>query len=376
MKLRLSQRATLGLLELTLPLIVCASITFSIAYNNYEAFSHAIMTAEPPGDTAEYLQAYLDPQALFSDESHVQFRAYRLATPLLARLVPDPPQNVFRSGRPLDPMGAAVFKFAIVTALFNLATCLVIYAICRRLQLSRLLSLLGAALYSTLTFVVVVDGIPHVDAVFFFAFALGSHAVLTRNIGLIVVTTVLGTFIKEAIFLLGVLALLLPAPMRSRVMLIAAMVPGALVYVAVRYIALPSSTDYFASGTFIPLAGVALHNLITLNGIEWVFMGFNFLWLPILWTLFRGRADPTLVRWSLFLPVLIIVTVGAGSDHFGRSMPLAAPVAIPLALLALKSLLELVEQREGELAMSVSDERATTDNTLKAAEHGLSPEPS
>jgi len=340
------------LFEFLLLLVVCGSITFSTAYINFQWFARDLETATAPGDTAGYLSAYLAPEDILRGGSSLAFRDYRLAVPLLAHLVPEPPEAAFRSARRIDTLGLAVFKFAVVTALFNFAASVLTYAICRWFQLPRLLSLLGSVLYSALTFVAAVNGIPHVDSVFFFAFGLGAYALLTRSYGVLLLTALVGTFVKEAIFLLGFLALLLPDEMRTRLRLIAVMIPGALVYVAVRYIILPGDRDYFASGTFVPLIGLAFHNLWTLNGLEWVFMGLDFLWLPLLWTLLRGGADRVLVRWSLVIPVLIGVTILGGSDHFARSLVLAYPTAIPLAMLGIQALLDRIESLQTESAPS------------------------
>ena len=374
MSFNLSDEKRGQIIGLLLLVVVFGSITFSIAYDNFESFSRALETAAPPGDTADYLHAFFEPQDLLRRDGTLAYRDYRLAAPLLAHLVPDPPESIFRTAKRVDPLGLAVFKFATITALFNFATCVLVYAICRWFNLSRLLSLLGGALYSTLTFVVIVNGIPHVDSVFYFVFGLGAYAVLRKNLALILLSVLVGTFVKEAIFLLGVLALLLPDQIRFRIKVVAAMVPGALVYVAVRYVLLPSNHDYFTSGEFLPIVGVVLQNLGTLNGLEWVIMGFNFLWLPMAWALLRDGTDTVLMRWSLFLPILVVVTVLGGSDHFGRSLPLAFPVAIPLAMLGIRAMIDRIEADETVATpTAVSSENQMT-GSLARADRGLSPE--
>jgi hypothetical protein len=167
-------------------------------------------------------------------------------------------------------------------------------------------------------------------------------------------------------FLLAIFAVLLPGLFRERAKLVAAMVPAAVIYLLVRFMFLPTANDYFISGTFLPYVHLALLRLWTINGVAWVFMGFDFLWLPIVWVVLRGSRDRTLRRWSLMIPVLLLVSILGGSDHYGRILLLAFPAAIPMAMLGVQRLLDLLEQPLPEVMESV----ALFDGELVAAEGG------
>jgi hypothetical protein len=243
-----------------------------------------------------------------------------------------------------DPRAAGVLRFALLTSLLTFLTALVVFYLCRGFGISRVLSLLGSILYVGLTFVLVVQGIPHVDAGFFLCFGLAALALQRRNVALLFASVTVGIFVKEGIVLVALLIALLPVSLLSRVRLGLVMVPAVVAFAAVKYWLFPMQTEFLGSATDIAAIRQGFSHLVTLNGLGWIFMGFNFLWLPFVYALRWCRPDPLLVRWAWSIPVLILAAPLAGSDHYARFLLLAFPAVIPLAVLGIGELIRSADR--------------------------------
>jgi hypothetical protein len=256
---------------------------------------------------------------------------------------------VFRPTRSFDdPVAAAILRFALLTSLLTFLTAVAVFYLCRGFGLSRLLGVLGANGYVGLTFVLAVQGIPHVDAGFFLFFGLAALALQRRNYVLFFGTITMGMFVKEGMLLVGLLVILLPVSLLDRLRWLMLMVPGAAAYALVRFWLIPTPSEYLGSGAFESDVLTALRHIASLNGLGWIFMGFNFLWFPFLYALRACHPAPMLVRWSWSIPVLIVATALFGSDHFARFLLLAFPVVIPLAMMGIGQMTRISDSAGGD----------------------------
>lgn len=335
--------------DIAVLLFTLGTLCFSITYTNYESFDSQLRASgNAPGDTAKYLNIYLGTEDPLQGHRPTTFLDYRVVVPYLARLVPLPPPGVFRPTRHFDdPLAAGVLRFAVLTSLLTFLTGVVLFYLCRGFGISRVLSLMGSVLYVGLTFVLAVQGIPHVDAGFFLCFGLAALALQRRNLWLLFATVTVGIFVKEGMVLVALFIVLLPAPLFDRLRMGVVMVPAVAAYVAVRFWMLPMQTEFLGSGSDINAVRLGLEHIVTLNGLAWIFMGFNFLWLPFAYALRYCRPAPILVRWAWSIPVLIVAAALDGSDHYARVLLLAYPAVIPLAVIGIGELIRSADRGKG-----------------------------
>jgi hypothetical protein len=257
--------------------------------------------------------------------------------------------GVFRPTRHFnDPLAAGVLRFAILTSLLTFLTAVVVFYLCRGFGVPRVLSVLGSVLYVGLTFVLAVQGIPHVDAGFFLCFGLAALALQRRNLALLFASVTVGMFVKEGMVLVAVLIALLPIPFFKRLQLGIVMAPGVLAYLAVRFWLLPTQHEFSAGEGTLADIPLGLKHIVTVNGLGWIFMGFNFLWLPFAYALRWCRPNPVLVRWAWSIPALILVTALDGSDHYARFLLLAFPAVIPLAVIGIGELIRSPDHNKSD----------------------------
>lgn len=289
------------------------------------------------GDAAQYIRMY---QGTPLDEVARPYR-YRIVTPMLARLMPFLPGSIAHYFQ-VSPEKIIAFKFGLVNLAGLAVTGVALYAFVRRLGFSALEGVVGALLFYTAFPVVVYGASPLVDAWAYAFLALGFLCIVTRAVWPLVIVFLLGMLTKETtlLLLLGIFFLVPAAAGRWR--LLAACVPGLLVFLGLRWL-LPGGYGYDTGLATLVTSLTALltptlrHLLIVADLV----LAFGFVW----WLAWQGWRRPgPLPRpgWqhlAWLVPVTIVAQLAIDFNYFGRVVFFTFPAIIPLALLGLRHVL-------------------------------------
>lgn len=258
--------------------------------------------------------------------------SYRVMTPYLARLIPNPPAWLFSKERNLPENWLIRVRFAMVNSVFLAVAAMVLFYYLLGFNLGVFESLLGTALFLTCRPVVQFAGLPMVDAAALCFLVLGFLAIQRGNVLLLLCTVLIGVFAKESTFFLGLIVLLTPMAPGRKLQMLLAFVPGMLAYVAFRVLWQPALAFHFWYG-FSP--GEQMRAILRANGLFDLGSSFGSLWIPAMFGLAAGDVPQNLKRWSWFI-VFILAAVFSMDLHLSRELLMAFPVVIPLCLMGIR----------------------------------------
>jgi hypothetical protein len=325
--------------QLILLLVIVISLSFSIVYTDVRTFDTQLIVTNGYSDTASYLDMY------FGKRGNL-IGTHRPLVPFLARLIPDLPFYLFPSSSPVDPLMMAAIKFGLVNLFFLIATCLALYALERRLQLSFFEAFLGVILFLSSTTVVRSAGLALTDTAFFFFFTLGIIAIQQNNLLLLMLVQAVGVLAKElVIILIGALILLSSFSWRRKGLMLLTVLPAIVLYKVVAY---PIGSPLSIAGWIISKAPLSLQEqllaIVTPRGLVKLFFSFGLAWIPAIYALVVCKVPLLLRRWSW---LILIVFLGDlfFLGNFDRTTFNAFPVVIPLAALGLSKWLFSIPAR-------------------------------
>ncbi len=295
-----------------------------------------------PGDTGQYVRIY---QGTPLGQIIKPFR-YRVFTPYLARVMPLPPQALLRQFD-MTPDKVVQYRFGVANMLGLALSGMLLIALCEAFGLEAPWAVLGALLFYTSFNVISFAGAPMVDAWAYAFLLLGLLAAVRGSLIWLAVACLVGMLAKETTLLLVPSVLLLADPRRAKLMKLAALIPGVVVYAAFRRTVSPGGYSFPSD------PGTAL------SGAIWRFQHRPYLW----WVAFEGatafgallplaligalslRKDPRaplsrlswLVPLTLIPPFLNAVGIGAG---IGRIWFYSFPAMIPLTLVGFRRVLD------------------------------------
>lgn len=313
-------------------LVIIGTLAFSIVYNNFQTFDPIQSRGSAFADADLYIDLY------YGRSPEVLRNPYRILTPYLARLVPDPWLSAFGVSRELSEVSRATFKFAVVNFGFLVGTSSVLYALMRGFGFALLEGLASTLLFLSLTHVVRAGGGPVAETGYWFFFALAALAIQRQNGWLLAVTMLIGMFAKEQMVWVGLLVLLAPFALRRKLLLLGALVPAGLLYLIWRFGFMPVGT-----GVRIPVSTILwsrLARLPSLNEGLTILLAFGLLWLPAIYALLRCTMPSLLARWIWFVPALLVFNRLMNLGNV-RHTTVGFIVVVPLAIIGLRAWLEL-----------------------------------
>lgn len=237
-------------------------------------------------------------------------------------------------------------NFGIINVLALALTALALFYYCLQLGFSKWEGLVGSLLFLTSFFVVTYYTIPMVDSLASLFLMAGFFAVLTNSLMWIFISLLLGVFTKETTFVIIPLIMLTERRLFSKKLL--ACLPPVIIYAAFITLLSPlieKNNLYifriiFDSGLLKKYILNGLREFTLYSVIEYV-QTFMFLWLLVLYALLKARGRiPVFIKRSAWLFLLIFITPFiVGCAAVGRVAFYLFPIAIPLALVSLKSIL-------------------------------------
>jgi hypothetical protein len=337
---------------------ILTSIATSIVYIGVAKFN---LDDPATSDVHEYIAIYNGGSI---EGIEKPFR-YRVVVPELARLVPDPPDVLLRGS---DVTGEKIvkLKFGLVNIVFLLLAAWSLFLLLGTLSFGEADAFLGALLFLGSFWVLLLSGIPLVDAGAYGVLAFGCLA-CARDWRLPLAAAVLvGMFVKETSALLLVFALCFHPAWRTRIAQALACLPGLAAYVVVRLWVWPTSEGYSYS---VGKVWGAIPDLFAARPLFEIAATFGPLWILAaigVRAAFARRGDsgapaspavPARLLWFVAAVVALMLANGgaerwvgavqrggaAGASSFGRTLFLAFPVVIPYALVGLR----LIRARAG-----------------------------
>ena len=310
-------------------ILVSGTFSFAIVYANVQSFDIRVARETGLTDVTVYM-------AMYSGQEVAGIGSYRPLVPEMARLVPDIPSTWFGSGHRADPATAVAVKFAVLNLLFLVGACLALFSLQLGFGLSEQQSFVGVMAFLAMRDVIRTAGLPLVDTAFYFFFLLTLIAILRDRFWLLLAAAAIGVAGKELVLLCVPLVLLSTLTWKRRLVLLAATVPAAAVYVAIRLFYASSAVDGYLGGQSLFHAGEQLRALVSPNGFINLFLAFGVVWILAIYAFFKSDIPPLLRRWTWLVP-LVSVGVILGQGNIGRSNFTAFPVVILLAVFGLKT---------------------------------------
>lgn len=315
---------------LTVVAVVALAVATAVVYTDVMTFQPAATASSGYPDTQNYL-------AMYQGDVGRGHHGYRILVPFLAGLVPNPPVGLF-SERP-NPARVIAYKFGVVNLIFLVGAALLLHLLQTGLGLRYLESLLGIVLFLGSVPVVRSAGLPMTDTAFYFFLVLSLLAVQGDRPGWLVAAVGIGVLAKELVLLVLFALLLTHLPVRRKGWHLAALVPGAAIYIGLRLTLEEAGAGAYNILVADPEARLAqsLGHLSTLDGlVDFFILSFGAAWLPAAWAAFGCRLPPLLKRWAWLVPI-VFVGVLTGGGNLGRSTFTAFPIVMPLAALGLGS---------------------------------------
>ena len=309
-------------------IVVSGSLCVSIVYANVQSFDLEVAEVTGLTDTLDYL-------AMAEGGEGTGIRAYRPLVPELVALLPDVPASFFNAEHRSDPRVAEAYKFSVVNLAFLFAACLAMFAFLLGFGLEEKYAFIGVMMFLGMREVVRTGGLPLSDTAFYFFFLLCLIAIQRDNLWLLLVAATVGAAAKELVLLCIPLALLATLPWRRRLMLVAATLPGVMMYVVIRLYYGPGPVDGYLRGESLAHVGDELRALVTPNGFLNTFLAFGILWMLAIYAFAKCDIPSLLRRWTWLVP-LVWLGVILGQGNLGRSHFTAFPVVIALAVFGLK----------------------------------------
>jgi hypothetical protein len=319
--------------------LVCLGVSAALVYppiTKYDLYDPGLGGRD--GDVGQYVRIY---QGVPMQEIARPWR-YRVFTPLMARLVPAPPQLLMRYFD-VDADKLVKYHFGMVNLLGLALAGLLMVGFCEALGFTTLEGLLGALLFYTSFTVVNFAGTPMVDAWAHAFLLLGLVAALRGSLAWLFVASLVGMMAKETTLLLVPAVLLLGGPRRAVTSKLLALLPGVIVYAVFRFVLYPGGYGHPGD------PGIAWSALISRmqQGPYWALLlfdgvvAFGLLW-PLAavgaWSLRHARHHP-LMRLAWLVPGIMLVPFLMGTN-VSRIWFYAFPALIPLAVTGIRSLLD------------------------------------
>jgi hypothetical protein len=325
--------------DLLVMLLLVGTPILSSVYAGLETYGREMPTRDGAlSDTLDYLDVYAGRQDPLTGHAPLYTRADRIGVPYLARLVPAPPAAVFTAGRPNSETFNVAARFAVLNGLFVYGTTVVLYALTRGFGQPPTVAVLAGLLFTGLTFVVYDAGFPMVDAGALFCLGLGALAVQRRSVLSLLVIAMVGMLIKETMLVVLVYVGLSPYPWRRRLHLAAAVLPGAALYLWLRFVAAPSTNDYVASGRILTDHLNRVIDLLTAHSVASIFLTYGLLWIPFVYALARCNVPAMLRLWAYAAPIILLMIAAWGTESYSRLLLNSYPAVVPLAALGLREL--------------------------------------
>lgn len=325
--------------RLLLFLIVVVSFSLSIVYSNVQSYrAESSLTTGYP-DSLDYLNMY-------AGRPGVSLRAYRPLVPFLARLMPALPSWLFNPTKSLDHLTVAVWRFGIVNLFFLIGACLALYILQQGFAMTYLESFLGVLLFLSSQTVMRSAGLPMTDTAFFFFFLLCLIGIQRNNPLLLLVSHTIGISAKELVILSLPMILLAVLPWRRKIIFLACLIPGVIVYIILRFTTGTSPMDGYVTGKVLGYMGAQIRYILSVNGLINLFFSFGLAWIPFGYALLKKVRSPVLLRRWCWLTAIVFVGVILGAGNLSRAMFSAFPVVMPMASLGLiRYLLEEVAHK-------------------------------
>ena len=303
-------------------------LSTSIVYANVQTFDPIEARSTGYSDSIDYINMY-------RGEPGTGIRAYRPLVPFLASLVPDPPRAIFHARRQAADTSEAseartiALKFGLVNLVFLIGTCIAFYILMRDFGYHKLPASLGVLIFLSSQTVVRSAGLPMVDTAFYFFLVVCLIGLIRDQFWIVLIAGLMGVIAKELLLVAAPLALLTSHPWRSRLRLVAGLLPAFALYGIIRMTS-NAPADTYSMGDVIQIKA-QLPVLFSVNGAFNLFMAFGLIWIPACYGLVAGRVPPVARRWLCLVP-LVLLGVLFGGGNLGRGTFSAFPVVIPVAV--------------------------------------------
>jgi len=322
-------------------LVLMGNPALSIVLGNFHEFDPMVRKGYAFADSDAYVAEY------FQEPNRAP---YRFLVPMLARVLPDPPDWASQrgtSGVKLGSVSIAASKFATIGFVFLCGATLLMVRLACSFGLSMHESTLGGAMVLGLNQVVWLSGGPVIEPAFWFFLCLGLLAIQLRNPILLACALLAGIFVKEHILLLAFFAGVTPLEHGRRKWMFLAVLPAVVAYAAVRLLWQPVAADFldqmFAANS-LDRVGAAFRNLFSVTGIKYVFLTFGLLWLPFAYTVARVELPIILRKWGYVVPLLLVGPPLLGVHHIMRYLTAAFPVIVLVVLFGIRGRCVLAEE--------------------------------
>jgi hypothetical protein len=307
-------------------IILCFLLFLSIAILAGWARWGGDPVKNPWPDINQYLVAYKNVT------SAVPPYRYRPWTPLLARMVPAPPERWLDPGIPVERQ-QIFFRFLIVNVLGLAIAATALRSLASHLTRRELGGWLAALLFIFSFYPLMAGTLPMVEAWSYAWLTLGLLALLKRQHVALAIAISLGLLCKETTLLLLPAALLLPSNRKQRFeQALTLLLPTAGYLLFRRFGFPPSAPLYSVASTGSWLRQLFVTGEILPNHLKQMLAVFHLLWIPALGALWQRRHDKSdlLVRWSLLIPIILAVPI-LFALVLGRVWFFAFPFLLPLA---------------------------------------------
>lgn len=336
--------------ELTVLLIVVASLSFSIVYTDVQTYDPVLTPASGYVDTTDYLKVYKG-----TPESRLL--SLRIMVPFFARSIPDLPALLFspKNRLLLNPNLKIAIKFAVINLFFLIGAGVALYFFQQGFNFNYFQALIGVILFLGSKIIVRSAGLPTADVAFCFFYLLCLIAIQHNNWWFLLLAHTAGIFAKEVIFFSLPMILLALLPWRRKLVLLLCLIPSVVIYsillskmgISPVREQITINAPAYANSSIIDafrINFIWLFNLITksirqgfglnVNRLLTVFLSYGLAWIPALYAIKYRIAPLLLRRWSWIIIFLIpggliLGNVDRNLFYFGF------PVVIPLASLGL-----------------------------------------
>ena len=318
------------LVGLLFALLIAATASINIGYTLLQYYDRENIGWN--NDSLEYLDYYYG-------EPVRGVVHYRVLTIWIAKAIPDMPDNFFSDVRGDNRDWQALLKFALVNVIALTVLGPVLYLHQRQLGLAPPYSWLGLCVFFLSRPILQSTTIPMTEAIALLTWLLVAYAMLIDNLWLLLISYAIGLFNKETILLITVLAPLTVHPWKTKIKQCIPLAGLTLFYLAFRSTLLPgAATSYNFNLNQIDRWDENIRMILSVRGLFDLFTAFGFVWFIFVYGLYRRYVQPELRWWLLLVPILLGFVVLL-SGNLGRSILLAFPVVIPVAMWTLQQAL-------------------------------------
>ncbi|MDP6511684.1 MAG: hypothetical protein QF878_00645 [SAR202 cluster bacterium] len=314
-------------------LIIALTVTYSVMYTSLQYFNSNNVAGNSDALT------YMEFATATGDIESRRSKQARIFTIWLVKLVPNPPSWIFSRDRTVNDEWLLRIKFAAVNSALVVGTAMLVWLLLRRQEFSVMESYLGMLMFLGSLFIVYTTTIPMVEASNYFFIALGAYAIFSEKLPLYGLALLLGLFAKETAGI--ILPLALVTYPRRWFAWFAWAVPGLAIYMVFR--AYSISTGEGDLGHFDPehLKGAiqSFTGLFRFNQGAELVGAFGLLWIAAGYAALKGKLSSLYRRQLLIVALLLLIALGFVVS-LGRTVYMAFPVVIPVALLGIRAFLD------------------------------------